>query len=73
MATCPAPVARLDLHVVGEPATFHGGFLDRNNAIYEALASGETVVAEQMLRTYLDDEAERLVVKAYRPRAIEQP
>jgi len=62
----------LDLHVVEEPDTFHGEFVDRRNASYEALASGESVVAERRLRTYLDDAAERNVVKAYRQRAIEQ-
>lgn len=60
---------RLAFHVVGRPDAFHGSYLERNHAILDALVTRGGPVAATMLRSYLD-EAEQLVLQAYRRRDL---
>ena len=54
---------RLGFLAHGDPADFHGRFLDRDRALYELLTRGELARARRELATYLDD-AEAEVVAA---------
>lgn len=60
---------RLVFHVVERPDTFHGSYLERNHLILDALVTRGGPVAARMLRSYLD-EAEQLVLQAYRRRDL---
>jgi DNA-binding GntR family transcriptional regulator len=62
---------RLVFHVVGSPEEFHRVYVDRNHAIYGALAAGDPAAASQMLHAYLDD-AEEHVLGVYRERGVGQ-
>jgi DNA-binding GntR family transcriptional regulator len=55
---------RLVFHVMGNPFTFHGPYLDRNRAILEVLLQQRTDDAVGMLTDYLDV-AERHILTSY--------
>ena len=46
---------RLVFHVMGDARAFHAPYLERNRALVEHLAAGETELAAKQLAAYLDD------------------
>lgn len=54
---------RLAFLTTDDPATFHAGFVERNEAIVAALRAGDTARASALLADYLDD-AERVLRSA---------
>jgi DNA-binding GntR family transcriptional regulator len=46
---------RLGFHEMGDPRSFHEGYLRRNREILDRLKGGEPERAEELLRKYLDD------------------
>lgn len=46
---------RLGFHEMGDPRSFHEGYLRRNREIVDRLKAGDLARAEDLLRRYLDD------------------
>ncbi|SDJ22261.1 DNA-binding transcriptional regulator, GntR family [Actinokineospora alba] len=46
---------RLGFHEMGDPRSFHEGYLRRNREILDRVKGGEPERAEELLRRYLDD------------------
>ena len=55
---------RLVFHVMGDARSFHGPYLERNQALVDQLAAGENGIAEKQLAAYLDD-AEAQILGRY--------
>ena len=55
---------RLVFHVMGDAQSFHGPYLERNQALTDHLVAGEIGLAEKQLATYLDD-AEAQILAHY--------
>ncbi|MGQ0839681.1 GntR family transcriptional regulator [Actinokineospora sp.] len=60
---------RLGFHDMGDPRSFHEGYLVRNREIVRTLLAGEVTAAEDLLRAYLAD-AETEMLAAFRTRPI---
>jgi DNA-binding GntR family transcriptional regulator len=59
---------RLVFHVMRNPRSFHEPFVLRNRTLLDLMEAGEVAAAERELESYLDD-AEALLMEAYRPQS----